>query len=384
VYPNGAARIAPMNGRAVVEFVYFYTNGDSVVAQYLMQGSAWYVHPDAAFNPVKNLPAGNYAVNQDDRGNYCLAPAADFELPPRLYGDIQRLAERIIRTFMSLPGSTGVLLSGEKGSGKTLLSKAISLELAKLSMPTILVNQPWRGDSFNNLIQTIAQPAMVLFDEFEKIYDRKEQQSILTLLDGVFPTKKLFVLTCNEQHLIDANMRNRPGRLRYAINFSGLDESAIREYCAANLHNTAHIDQICSITDMFSSFNFDMLTALVSELNLYAESPSDALKLLNVSMSYDTSYHELIPTIIRGGKEYTGRKYLSPPALKLNPISDDIEIHLRDNDTRIDGDTLDEYYEFTSSDFVSYDKHAKLFVFQQDDVVLELRRHSRSPAIMLL
>jgi SpoVK/Ycf46/Vps4 family AAA+-type ATPase len=101
-----------------------------------------------------------------------------------MYGNTLRHTDRIINSFWKRPQQTGVLLNGEKGSGKTLLAKNISVELAKEGVPTIVINRDWTGDGFFKLLQDIDQPCVVLFDEFEKVYDREKQEEILTLLDA--------------------------------------------------------------------------------------------------------------------------------------------------------------------------------------------------------
>jgi len=63
-------------------------------------------------------------------------------------------------------------LVGEKGSGKTLLAKYISIAAAKeRGIPTIVINHPFHGDEFNLFMQSIQEPVIVLMDEFEKIHD---------------------------------------------------------------------------------------------------------------------------------------------------------------------------------------------------------------------
>ena len=75
-------------------------------------------------------------------------------------------------------------------------------------------------------------------DEFEKTYTKEGknyQAKILTLFDGVYSSKKLFLLTCNDKSKMDSHMLNRPGRLYYLLEFHGLDQAFIREYCEDNL-----------------------------------------------------------------------------------------------------------------------------------------------------
>ena len=54
------------------------------------------------------------------------------------------------------------------------------MSLAAQDVPTIVINAPWKGDKFNTFIQAIEQPCAILFDEFEKVYDRDDQEKILT------------------------------------------------------------------------------------------------------------------------------------------------------------------------------------------------------------
>jgi hypothetical protein len=119
--------------------------------------------------------------------------------------------------------------------------------------------------------------------------DTNEQQAVLTLLDGVFPSKKLFVLTCNDKYRIDEHMRNRPGRIYYLLDFAGLEVDFITEYCTDNLNDKGQIESVCRVSTMFAEFNFDMLKALVEEMNRYGESAQEAMKMLNAKPQTDDS-----------------------------------------------------------------------------------------------
>jgi ATPase family associated with various cellular activities (AAA) len=268
---------------------------------FLRRGSTWQVSDKAALDIHERLPAGNYTIGADQFGNLFLEEIDSFELPSKLYGDATRNADRIVRTYLDRPASTGVLLNGEKGSGKTLLSKAISIKLAaEQGAPTLVINRAWHGDAFNRLIQNIEQPCVVLFDEFEKTYDAEQQQSILTLMDGVFTTKKLFILTVNDKWRVDSHMRNRPGRIFYMMDYKGLDVDFIREYCQDRLDDKSHIETICKLSLLYSAFNFDMLKALVEEMNRYGETPQDALKMLNAKPEYGESSNFDVKLIYKG------------------------------------------------------------------------------------
>lgn len=287
---------------------------------YLKEGEILWPTQEGAFDIRDKLPVGTYTVGAHPARGFYLKPIGDFDITGKIYGKTTKQADRIMSTFMDRPHCTGVLLSGEKGSGKTMLAKLISQKAARDGIPTLVINTPFTGDAFNTFIQSINEPCIIVFDEFEKVFDEKEQEATLTLLDGVYPSKKLFILTCNDRFRVNQHMSNRPGRIFYFLEFKGLDLEFIEEYCNDRLNNKTHIQQICRLTMLYPSFNFDMLKALVEEMNRYDETPNESLEMLNAKpFSGEDNSRYAVKIVIDGVEVPT--EQISNSVMRGNPIS---------------------------------------------------------------
>jgi hypothetical protein len=336
---------------------------------YLKSGNRFNVSTKEAMDLHEALPAGNYTVKHDNlSGRFFLEQIEGFEIRGKIYGDASIRASRILNTFQDRSASTGILLTGEKGSGKTLLAKMLSIKGAEQGVPTIVINAPWCGDEFNSFMQMIEQPAIVLFDEFEKIYDRGDQEKMLTLLDGVYPSKKLFILTCNDKWRVNEHMRNRPGRIYYMLDYKGLEHDFIEEYCEDNLKAREHIPSICRIATLFDQFNFDMLKAIVEEMNRYGETPQEVMKMLNSKPEFSGETRYSVALQANGldiPEADTDTEWVG------NPLSENINISFKVHEP--DGDYDWNSAKFNHDDLKQVDAQSGKFVFMNargDRIVL--------------
>lgn len=265
---------------------------------FLKSGNTFRVRDNDTVKAFADLPAETYTIKFDERaGEFFLEQIENFDLPKKIYGKNTNYAQRILRTFDDRDGSTGVLLSGIKGAGKTLLAKQVAVQGREFGIPTIVINRDWHGDEFNSFIQSITTPTIILFDEFEKIYEWTAQRKILTLFDGVFNSRKLFLVTTNNDREISEFMQNRPGRIYYNFAFDTLGQAFIEEFLNDRLEDKSQIESILKYTNVFSFFNFDMLNAAVEEMNRYGETLPEVLEVLNIkpeNRNTDTFKLELV------------------------------------------------------------------------------------------
>lgn len=224
------------------------------------------------------IPVGTWRVAFSPTSGHSLVSVNDLSVKDnKIYGEHEKKVSKIVRKFTSSNRSLGVILSGRKGIGKTMSISMLSQELAKLSIPTILVQDNFPG--LPDFIESIEQEVLVVFDEFEKKFpvdrddsyekDACNQTDFLSLFDGISSTKRLYAVTVNETRELSNFMLGRPGRFHYHIKYTDLSIESILEYLKDNLSVELSEGDLKKIsqTAFIRNFNFDMLRALCEELN---------------------------------------------------------------------------------------------------------------------
>jgi SpoVK/Ycf46/Vps4 family AAA+-type ATPase len=257
---------------------------------------------DSKPNLVEELPNGTYGLRYSPETGVYLEVIEPFDMPEKLYGDIAERAERIKSTYADRPNVTGVLLCGEKGSGKTLLGKKVALDLLAEGQPIIVVNMAMAGDMFGTFLQRLKKPVTLFFDEFEKIYPPKSQEGLLTLLDGVYPFKGLAILTSNSSENMADALKNRPGRIFYSLTYDGLDYQFAEEYAAEKLKDKSKLEEVMRLVTL-ATINFDQLKALIEEMNRYNEGAVSAVQMLNIDVSAAAGSLSILNVIDKYGDE---------------------------------------------------------------------------------
>jgi len=256
---------------------------------FIRSAGVWNITDSTHFDVREKLDARNYILQFNSfMKEYYLIEAESFLIPQKIYGSLFKNTDRIFNTFNDREKSTGILLHGEKGSGKTLLSQHLCQVGNSYNMPVIMINQPFINESGNTIeyfikfLQKMTQSGVLLFDEFEKTFDPAAQENILLTLSGTKFNKMLFLFVANERKRISEFFFNRPERIFYKFGFNGLEPDFIKEYCEDVLINKSVIESTVNIASAFRNLNFDMLKSIVEEINRYGESPVNTNKFLNV------------------------------------------------------------------------------------------------------
>lgn len=163
--------------------------------------------------------------------------------------------------------TTGVMLAGVKGTGKTLCAKIIAIES---KLPIVIVSESVPAAKLTTYFDKIKEtPMCLLFDEVEKKWNTEE---MLTFLDGLSDnSKKLIILTCNNLNRVSEYMQDRCSRIRYLRKYTDTenielinqileyndisgDEANDVSFYIKNYMELLSIDNICSFIEEYKIF----------------------------------------------------------------------------------------------------------------------------------
>lgn len=262
----------------------------------------------AAGHILPEFPVQIYTVVVDPYGILYLdvVPAIPANVG-RLYGNVERQAQRVLNTYNARNASTGAAFYGYKGTGKTLTVREIChLGLAQ-GLPVIMVEKQFDPMALNNFISSINRRCIVVFEEFDKVFTEEQcVDGLLTLLDGMHTSNKLYLFSTNDD--LPEYFCNRPSRIYYRFEFGNrLEASVVQQYLDDHLSeaSAARRDEIMLIASIAEAFNFDMLQAIVEESNRY---PDDAIEDLVAAINIDANVEDIdfVVNVYANDMEITG------------------------------------------------------------------------------
>lgn len=261
---------------------------------------------------VPKLEAATYLICFNDRIGYHLKKVEPLKLPSKVYGDNPDLVEKVLKLFEDEVGRTsGVMLYGEKGTGKTMTAVGACIEANERGYPVLLLQSQFYGSDFNDFMAKIEDSCLVFIDEFEKVFDTQDSiNQTLMLLDGAVKTHKLFILTSNSALETSDSMKylvNRPSRVFYSIYYGTMEDSVIQEYLDDNLQYQNYREDIIALKRSFKIFTIDILKAIVAEINRYGHTEKPFTQLinhLNVKTDRGIKDYNYVITLKIDGKVY--------------------------------------------------------------------------------
>lgn len=246
------------------------------------------------------LAPGNYLLKVDT-GGYYLQRKEDFVLPKKIYGDHHEI-DRWLKSYReNSDKNLGVILSGMKGTGKTITCQKLCVES---KMPVIIINEPYAGSDFIDFITApVFEDSIVFVDEYEKIYqkyqDGRNPHDFLQIMDGNYATRLLFLLTVNEME-INSYLINRPGRVKYRKAFDNLPQDVLDEVIDDLLVNKDHKESVYRFFERLGMVTFDLVVSLIRDMNLFNQDAMQCGQYFNLK-SEPTQY---TVTEVRDGKSF--------------------------------------------------------------------------------
>jgi SpoVK/Ycf46/Vps4 family AAA+-type ATPase len=219
----------------------------------------------------KVLPAATYGIGYHPQMGFWLTKQSNLITNEDIiYGDQNKRADKILRSFNLADRNFGVILSGKKGIGKSLLARLVAEKAIVKGLPVIIVDCAIPG--LSNFLSSIEQEAVIIFDEFEKVFakddDGDPQVELLSLFDGMNNGKKLFIITCNDVTQLNEFLINRPGRFHYHFEITCPSADEIRAYMRDKLGDDSkqeEIEKLVKLSQM-ADITYDCLRAVAFDL----------------------------------------------------------------------------------------------------------------------
>ena len=254
-------------------------------------GSKYKIYDDS-IHTYDKLPAATFTIRFHQMEGFYLIQKNNISVSEKVYGVQKTKIDKVVNSFEQFSRSLGVILSGDKGIGKSMFAKLVCCEALKRRYPVIIVDTSISGIA--NFIESIDQECVILFDEFDKTFrsndDTDDQSALLSLFDGTAGGKKLFLVTCNELYGLNNYIVNRPGRFHYHFRFDYPSANDIREYLSDKLKKEYYpeIERVIDFSRKIS-LNYDCLRAIAFELN-NGNDFSSAILDLNIMTTENEEY----------------------------------------------------------------------------------------------
>ena len=263
--------------------------GDRVASTYVETGSRIRVY-DSSVKTHASLPLGTYRVHFDAKEGFSLLRTDDLAVGgERIYGQREVKVSKIFRSYERTDRSLGVMLSGDKGQGKSLFLRMVAREAVARGIPVILVTED--ADGIADFLDSLEE-CLIIFDEFEKVFpngrhlhhgEPNRQNQFLSLFDGMSSVKRIYCVTVNDVADVSRYIVNRPGRFHYHMRFDYPGPDEVRQYLSDQAPDAPASEvESAALFSRRVQLNYDHLRAIAFELNAPTAQFAEIVQDLNI------------------------------------------------------------------------------------------------------
>lgn len=244
----------------------------------LPKGSSYDLEPGKVYDLLIRTSWGQRMVNFKING--------DMNLPEKVYQTKkdEMFVKRVLKSFNDGDrNTTGVLLTGDKGTGKSVTAKVLA---KKANLPIIVINPGLEEQYLEGFFKEFDTPVCILFDEVDKNFST---QKMLTFLDGMHKTaKKLVIMTANDEDKLSSFIKNRCSRIRYYRHYNMQDDA--KEYAeliceAKGIENKEEV--VDFIVNNIKYPSIDNISSFIDEVIFTKDwniSLQDVLEFMNINV----------------------------------------------------------------------------------------------------
>ena len=214
-----------------------------------------------------------------------LSITTPLSLPEKIYetDEDTRFINKVLNHFKETDSpTTGVLLEGTKGSGKTLTAKRLAINS---NLPIISIGNGFPPYAFKKLFEAIGDdPVCIFFDELDKTTKDYDDSYLLKALDGADTSgKKLIIFTCNSARDINEYLKDRCSRIRYNKHYDKISDNTINLLLEDRLIDKTEKKNVFDfMVNNMKYLTYDNVISFIDEIN---ENPNDTFEELFSDMN---------------------------------------------------------------------------------------------------
>lgn len=261
-------------------------------SEFIKIGDRLIIKPEGADYDL--IPGKVYDLSWDRySGEDIFKENGDLNFPGKLYTSKRDefFKKRVLTYFNnSFTNTTGVMLAGVKGTGKTVCAKILAKDS---NLPIIVVDPIYPEQRLIKFFKQIKSSVCILFDEVDKSFDTNK---MLDFLDGIQKTsKKLVIMTCNNLSKVSEYLQDRCSRIRYLRKYTPEDNLEFLDPIIADLgiKNAEEVSEYCR--NNIKLLSMDNIVSFLNEVKMLEDEDVSLDEIISV-MNIDTNQPKQITT----------------------------------------------------------------------------------------